>query len=156
MANYWQQVALATAVFAFAAASATAATDDQQPKAGQKSAVPAKAAEQKAQPAPAGAGGSMIFIDPATGKTRAPEPGEVEALTAPKSKSLSVAAAPTEFKSPTGAGVGVVLGEESMSYSVVTIGPDGKLKQSCVTGAQAATAVVNGKQTPAKEALDEK
>lgn len=154
MINHGKRIALATAVFAFAAAGVCLAAD--QPQTKQTNPAPAaKADTRKETRMPAGEGGSMIFIDPATGKTRAPEPGEVEALTASKAKSVTVAAQPVPFKSNIG-GVAVKLTDESMVYSVVSIGPDGKLKESCVTGAKAAQAALTAKPAPAKEALDEK
>ncbi|WP_321474607.1 post-PEP-CTERM-1 domain-containing protein [uncultured Paludibaculum sp.] len=155
MSKVVSRVVFAATAVVFAATALCAASDDQKPATAQASAT----TDAKKQSPPGGSGGAMIFIDPATGKTRTPEPGEIEALTGSKLKSLA-ATAPTaadRFKSPTGAGIGLRLSDESMSYAVVTILPNGKLKQSCVTGATAASAVAAGGQTQAaKGALDEK
>ncbi len=167
MSKTAKSVALATSVLAVAVTVLNAAVpSDQQPARAeattsqpadnQKSTVKPVAADPSA---PTGGGGVMIFKDPVTGKFRAPEPGEVEALTSTAKKSIqSVAPADQKpFKSPTGAGIAVKLGAESRSYMVVTRTADGKLKETCVTGDKAATAVLSGNQAPAaKGALDEK
>ncbi|QOY88932.1 post-PEP-CTERM-1 domain-containing protein [Paludibaculum fermentans] len=166
MSKTAKSVALATSVLAAAVTVLNAAApSDQQPARAEATAAQPADTNQKSTLKPvtgeqaAPAGGVMIFKDPVTGKFRAPEQGEVEALTSTGKKSIqSVApAAQTPFKSPTGAGIAVKLGAESRSYMVVTKTADGKLKESCVTGDKAATAVLSGNQAPAeKGALDEK
>jgi hypothetical protein len=105
-------------------------------------------------------GGVLVFIDPATGEIREPEKEELQSLApgaAPDvtpDEALRRAAAQTAPQSlthPSGA-EGVVLGEDQMVYSVVTIGPDGKLKMDCVTGKDKAEAHV--KAPSGKEASD--
>lgn len=80
----------------------------------------------------------MVFIDPATGKIRKPDPSEIGKLTAPASPTPKAQAPePVLLQGPDGA-VGAKLGPETMTYMVVTTAPDGKLATDCVTGEKAA------------------
>ena len=75
----------------------------------------------------------------------------------PRAKAPAV----TTIQGPGGA-VGMVLGPESLSYSIATRTPDGKIALDCVTGDQAAERIVAGesgntRETPKSKApLDEK
>ncbi|MGC4050129.1 MAG: hypothetical protein QM757_12155 [Paludibaculum sp.] len=163
MLNITKRITIAASVFAVALStlSAAPASDPEQKPAETKAvqATPKAATGAPAQAAPKSAGGVLVFKDPVTGKLRAPEPGEVDSLLKSGQRSIQGVAAPTAqpFRSPAGAGIGLKVGEESMSYTVVTRGPDGKLKESCVTGEKAATAKVSAAPTASpKEVLDEK
>jgi hypothetical protein len=164
---------LAIALLA-AAVCAVEADAQQPPKAPANAAQTAKTTPQAAPQQPAAAGGVMVFIDPATGKIRQPDAAEIGTLSgtsAPANASGGIAPAiarrplarPVEFRGP-GNSVGLKLGEDSLSYMVVTKTPDGKLVEDCVTGDQAAAAMVSKGVTPkpaaapkkAKEVLDDK
>ena len=54
---------------------------------------------------------------------------------------------------PSGA-VGMVTGDDQMTYSIATIGPDGKLKMECITGEKNAVAKV--KAEPRKETSNDR
>jgi hypothetical protein len=158
-----KQVALAATILACAAAAVSAGPADPAQNTPAKSAAPVKAEAKKTPAAPAGGAGMVVFIDPKTGKTRAPEPGEMEALTGRNKVSSKASAAnraasseAVEFRSATTDGIGIKLSDEQMVYSVVSIGPDGKLKQQCVTGAKAAEKAVAAKPAVSKGGLDEK
>lgn len=167
MSNLFKRFTIAISLFTIALTVQGAAPPaDQQPaSSGTKTTPPAAKAPAAPAPtkpatvAPQGAGGVMVFKDPVTGKIRQPEPGEVESLLSSGQKSLQslVPPAAEPFRSPAGAGIGLRIGEESMSYMVVTKAPDGKLKKSCVTGSKAATATLSGNRgSSPKEAPDEK
>lgn len=94
-----------------------------------------------ATPAPASSGGVMVFIDPVTHQIRQPDASEIGALTQGNvvTNSLSTTtAAPVKIYGP-GAGFGIKLDDSTMSYSLATVGADGKLNMDCVTGDKAAT-----------------
>jgi uncharacterized iron-regulated membrane protein len=95
---------------------------------------------------PASASGQRVFIDPATGKLREPEPGEIAALQPAARRSLRAAVAPQEIVGPGGA-IGIAVPEEAMSYSVATVNPDGTVSTVCVTGKAKAEGIV---KSPAK------
>jgi hypothetical protein len=161
---------LALSVFAGAAAYAVAA--DQPPAAqGSQDAVPAPGKEPARKPAAAvpppaapedprqtaPAGGVVVFIDPATGKIRQPDASEIGGLAPSLPMGSSVvskapeAALPALIQGPGGA-VGARLGEDSLTYMVVTTTPAGQLAMDCVTGGTAAAArVTAGPAPPAKE-----
>jgi hypothetical protein len=113
----------------------------------------------KAAPATAPqAGGLVVFIDPVTGQIRQPDAAEIGALTAaPQTDgpvqpggSISQRHAPVvhrEFRTPSGV-IGVKLGDESLSYMVVTKTADGKLAEDCVNGVDAAATAVSKGATP--------
>lgn len=99
-----------------------------------------------------GASGQQIAVDKATGKFRAPTAEEVKILTAPLAKNDSV-----EGLSAKVVGTGTLavdLQGRFQNYTLATVGPDGKLRQSCVTNANDAkeflesTASTADTQTP--------
>jgi len=163
------------------AAAVCAVADAQQPAGAPANATqastgtaPAKTTPQATPQQPAPAGGLVVFIDPATGKIRQPDAEEIGTLTGTSaSGSAGVGnapamarrpvARPTTFRGPGGA-VGIKLGDDSLSYMVVTRTPDGKLAEACVTGDKAAADLVSKgvtsktKTPPAetKGVLDEK
>ena len=163
------------AVTLLAAAICAVNADAQQPA--KAPANPAEAAKPTPQPAPqqpAQAGGLVVFIDPATGKIRQPDAAEIGTLSgtpAPANAGGANAPAvarrqvdrPVEFRG-VGNIRGIKLGEDSLSYMVVTKTPDGKLAEACVTGDKAAADLVSKGVTPktsatptkAKEVLDDK
>lgn len=170
---------LATAMLA-AAVGAVAANAQSAPQTPTKAATAAPAkdsgkAMQQAAPAPQPAG-VVVFIDPATGQIRQPEAAEIGTLSAPSATpqtagGINAAAAaqrptPVEHREFRGAGgaIGVKLGDDSQTYMVVTKTPDGKLAEDCVTGADAAAALVSKEVAPkapaapakAKVVLDDK
>jgi hypothetical protein len=113
-------------------------------------------ATPKAAPAPP-AGGMVVFIDPATGQIRQPEAAEIGTLSPPPQNGV-INAAPSaaqqrmpdvhrEFRGAGGM-IGVKLGDDSLSYMVVSKTPDGKLAEDCVTGGEAAAAAVSKGVTP--------
>jgi hypothetical protein len=93
----------------------------------------AKPAASAVQP-----GGIVVFIDPATGQIRQPDPSEIGALVTPTNPAPK-APEPALIQGPGGA-VGAILGSDAMTYMVVTTTPDGKLDMDCVTGEKAAAA----------------
>jgi hypothetical protein len=110
----------------------------------------AKPSETQAPAAtPSSGGGQRAFIDPATGKLREPEPGEVEALLPAAPRTMRAAVAPKEIAGPGGA-IGVAVPEEAMSYSVATLNPDGTVSTECVTGKAKAEALVKSAATAKK------
>ena len=105
---------------------------------------PAQAAPQAATPA----GGVVVFIDPATGKIRQPDASEIGALTGSPGPIVPRTPTPPVLMQGPGGAVGARLGEESLTYMVVTKAPDGKLAMDCVTGAKAASARVVSSPDP--------
>jgi hypothetical protein len=97
--------------------------------------------------------GVVVFIDPATGQIRQPDASEIGGLVMPAGPAPK-APVPALIQGPGGA-VGARLGEDSLTYMVVTAAPDGKLAMDCVTGEKAAAARVTAspatkaKETPA-------
>jgi hypothetical protein len=115
-------------------------------------AEPAKEPDKKPVPAQASPAGVVVFIDPATGKIRQPDASEIGGLTAPAGSVMPKAPEPPTLIQGPGGAVGARLGEDSLTYMVVTKVPDGKLAMDCVTGDKAATArVTSGQASPAKE-----
>lgn len=131
-------------ISAFCTVAAYALPADQPPASkDSKTAAPAQeSAKQPAQPQQK-APGVVVFIDPATGKIRQPDASEIGGLAAPGSVPIRTPDAPL-LQGPGGA-VGVKLGEDSLTYMVVTRSPDGKLDMDCVTGDKAANARVTPK-----------
>ena len=111
--------------------------------------TPAKTTPQAAPQNTAPAGGLVVFVDPVTGKIRQPDAAEIGALTGtPAAASTNqTLVAPTSFAGP-GGSVGMKLGDDSLSYMVVTRTADGKLAEDCVTGDKAAAALVSKGVTP--------
>jgi hypothetical protein len=134
----------------------------------------------QAQKTPSTAG-VRVFIDPVTGAIREPEPEELQSLSPPPAvavaapqqfkhpngavgallgedqmvqqiaKQTADSADLQLLTHPSGA-EGVLLGEDQMVFSVVTIGPDGKVKMECITGKNNAETKV--KAAPRTEATD--
>ena len=138
-------VALAMGALGAVAQSGAQASDAAKaPPAATKEALP-----QGGQAAAMGAG-LVVFIDPATGKFRQPEPGEMEALVGSRQvKPLEVR--PLEFRSAPSGAVGVVLDPSFDSYMVVTRQPDGNLTTQCIEGdAKANAAAATGAGAPSR------
>lgn len=100
-----------------------------------KPADPAVKADEK-EPA------SMIFIDPATGRRRRPEPGEIDAI---RKAGRGGATAGRTRRNPIilrgpGAAVGLVHEDDSMTQTVATRRPDGTLDIACVPAGKAKSA----------------
>ena len=89
--------------------------------------------------------GWMAFKDPVTGELRAATAEELQTAAAtrtfPAARRAAETAAPTSFASA-GGGVGVTLDESFLQYSMVVRQPDGTLAEVCVTGPEAAEAVI--------------
>lgn len=105
---------------------------------------------------PASAGALRVVRDPQTGELRGPTAAEVAAFEkaeaqiragagAGKRKAASLAQQPSEIQHPDGT-VEMQLGEDSMMFSVVSLAPDGSLRQNCLP-AKEAQAYVKGKKT---------
>jgi hypothetical protein len=99
---------------------------------------------QNANPSPSrttpqtGAGqGLTVVRDAETGRLRAPTPTELRALQSQGPAALAPPSNPTMITGADGRRH-VQLGERGLVYSMVTRGPDGKLDQHCVQGADAA------------------
>jgi hypothetical protein len=98
----------------------------------------------------------MVVSKDPDGALRVPTAAERQALSdaAANTFSTSIVTAPSA-PVDLGAGKGTMLTlnpEESSVFSVVTKGPDGKLKMTEVTGKKAATAIVTaGQAAPAKK-----
>src|SRR5262245_33330092 len=92
----------------------------------------------------ASGGGSVVFIDPATGKNRQPDAAEIGRRIAPPT-GRARARAPLTTKTGPGGAVGVVLDDRFDSYVIATKQPDGTVAIGCVTGEEnAADAVSSG------------
>src|SRR5450631_4533602 len=137
-------IAIALATAAILCASGAAAQFANQPADGKKlsetlkNTLPASIA-----PAPVGAGGMMIFIDPATGKFRQPDAADIAELLShsPPPKAAFVA---QPRVNPNG-GIAIMLDSSFENYMVVTKKPDGSLLMDCLPDAKkAADAVANG------------
>lgn len=115
------------------------------------------------QPVPT-AGGLVAVIDPTTGQLRQADATDIGAATAtpaPAGLQRRAALAPqvTEvqtFAAP-GGGTGAVLGDDSMSFVVVTKLPDGTLSEQCIDGKKAADAKVRAaNRTKNKKSTEKK
>jgi hypothetical protein len=86
--------------------------------------------------------GVQAHVDPATGQLRQPSPSEVKALADAVRKVFAtrMAAQSAQAVHHGDGSVSLALGPESLNVWVATIGPDGKLRQACVEGADAAAA----------------
>jgi hypothetical protein len=85
--------------------------------------------------------GLTVVRDAETGRLRAPTPDEMRALQRRGPSPPAAPPQPTMVTGPDGRRH-VQLGERGMVYSVVKRGPDGKLDQQCVHGADAAGRVL--------------
>lgn len=125
---------------------------------------PAKKPAQEAPQLATPAGGVVVFIDPATGKIRQPDASEIGGLTTPAGPvgsrtpaTISQGQDPAAPRTPAtllqgpGGAVGIKLGEDSLTYMVVTKAPDGQLAMDCVTGDKAAAARVTPGTHPASQ-----
>ncbi len=98
--------------------------------------------------------GLTVVRDPDTGLLRAPTADEFKALQAQSIRdnagkaaqvqAAQVQAAPVAIQRADGA-TRLTLGENHMSYAVVTRNADGTLTEQCVTGADTANKIVSGK-----------
>lgn len=88
-----------------------------------------------------GARGLTVVRDAETGRLRTPTPDEMRALQRKGPAALAAPAQPTMITGADGRRH-VQLGERGLVYSVVRRGPDGKLDQQCVHGAEAAGRVL--------------
>ena len=87
--------------------------------------------EKKSAPAPAGV---RVFVDPATGKIRQPNPEEVQRLLRQSRTAVAAARrAPVVVRHPNGA-IGLLAGDRLMSYSVARKSAGGKVEFDCVKG----------------------
>lgn len=145
------------------------ATEAEQPPAPKDSqsaapAAPGRELENKAPqatPAPgANAAGLTVFIDPVTGRIVQPTEAQMGRLAPARQQAGPQAKAPVVTIQGPGGAVGMMLGPESLSYSIATRTADGKIALDCVTGDQAAERIVAGessKETPkSKGPPDEK
>ena len=107
-----------------------------------------KESPNAATQATAGAGGVVVFVDPATGKIRQPEAEEIGRLVAPDGAKV-ITTAPLVQKALPGGGVGIVLDSSFDSFLVVTKQPDGKLSMGCVSGEEKAEDAVTKGADPA-------
>lgn len=88
--------------------------------------------------------GLTVFIDKETGEFRPPTAEEAAALSAEMNGPLTAADAPAArstsaqtFRTANGA-VGARLDASHMAYTMATVGPDGKITQTCVHGEEEA------------------
>lgn len=81
--------------------------------------------------------GLTVVRDAETGRLRAPTPTEMRALQRTGPAALAAPAQPAMVTGPDGRRH-VELGERGLVYSVIKRGPDGKLDQQCVQGADGA------------------
>ena len=91
--------------------------------------------------------GMVVVRDAQTGKMRAPTPDELRALrakTPPPPAAMAGSAQPQTLTNRRSGARGVRLGEKNLVYEVVTRGPDGKLSETCVQGADAAEHALHG------------
>jgi hypothetical protein len=103
----------------------------------------------------------VVFVDPVTGQIRQPDAAEIGALTGAGNSNARTglsapAPAPLTMINGPGGAVGVRLGDDSLSYMVVTRTPDSKLVEDCLTGEKAASAVVSKGVTPKTTAAPKK
>jgi hypothetical protein len=106
--------------------------------------------------APVNASGSLVFVDPATGKIRKPGPSEIGAQRSQSRAAVASrpATAPVEIHGPGGA-EGVLLDDSHMSFMVATRKADGTIALECVTGRATADHAAQSAQ-PAKAAAETK
>ncbi|MBZ5586499.1 MAG: choice-of-anchor J domain-containing protein [Acidobacteriia bacterium] len=112
----------------------------------------AKAAKPAAHPA--AAGGVRVFIDPATGKIREPEPGEVQPLAPLGAQAMRAGPADAQTLQVNGLS-GMRLDDSQLIYSVATRNPDGTISVECVKGAANAGKAVSRNSAP-REKSNEK
>ena len=110
-----------------------------------------------AQPAPT-TGGLVAVIDPATGQLRQADATDIAAATAAPApqglqrRALTLAPkAEVQTFDAGGGATGAVLGDDQMTFMVVTKTPDGKLSSECVDGKKTADARVHAKNKKTSE-----
>lgn len=93
---------------------------------------------QKAAPV----SGLQVHVDPATGQLRQPSAAEAKAL-ADAVRKIFAARSATSAQAirHSDGSVSASLGPDALNVWVVTVGPDGAMRQMCVEGANAAVAV---------------
>ena len=124
------------------------AKSEAQPAPGQE---PENKAPQAAPSPGANAAGVMVFIDPATGRIVKPTEAQMGRLAPSPERAGPKAKAPVVTIQGPGGAVGMMLGPESLSYSIATRTADGKIALDCVTGDQAAERIVAGESGSTKE-----
>jgi hypothetical protein len=139
---------LTLSIFCAAAVYGVAADPPPAPQ-DSKHTTQAPAKEQAPKPAPGK--GVVVFVDPATGQIRQPTASEIGDLSPSPNPVAPKAPEPSLMQGP-GGSVGAKLGEDSLTYMVVTAAPDGKLAMDCVTGSKAADAQVRPPAPPSKPA----
>jgi hypothetical protein len=92
--------------------------------------------------AAAGQQGMVVARDPETGALRTPTAAEMKELAARRPATLAPPAPAVMVKRADGTRT-VRLGEKGLVYSVATRDASGKLAQQCVTGEQAASAILS-------------
>jgi len=139
-------IAIALATAATLCASGAAAQFANQPTDGKKlSETPKSTLPASIAPAPVGAGGMMIFIDPVTGKIRQPDAADIAELLSQRPPTAATFVAQPFVNPIPGGGVGVKLDSSFENYMVVTKKADGSLLMDCLPDARkAADAVANG------------
>ena len=106
------------------------------------------AAPQGAQPLAGPQGGLRAYKDSATGELRGPTTEEMQAastssnLRRSSTTDASIPASDSTSFAANGGGVGVVLDDSSLQYSVVVRQADGSLAEICVSGRDAADEIV--------------
>ena len=106
---------------------------------------PAATAAKQSTPPQAPAQGMRVFIDPATGKIREPEPEELRQL-APAAPAAALRAdSPGAILRGPGNAIGMKIGDSQMVYSVATKNTDGTISFECVTGADNAGKALSNK-----------
>lgn len=121
-------------------------------------------APQAASTAAAPQGGMRAYRDSATSELRGPSAEEAAAVSrSPATNGRRASASEASSEVPTfaaaGGGVGAVLDESFMQYSVVTRQADGSLAEVCVTGTDEAARVVTKQpvvQNARKEILNDR
>lgn len=88
--------------------------------------------------------GAVVAVDPTTRQVRPPTPEEIRAL----GQRGAQPQRPPQLMQGRGGAVGVALGEEFQTYTIVTKTPDGQVRMDEVTGEKAAQDRVNPQQTP--------
>jgi len=118
---------------------------------GAKPGETSRPAAPASSPAPAKAGGSMVFVDPTTRQVRKPGASEIGARRAQSQAAVAArpTTAPVVIHGPGGA-VGVLLDDRHASFMVATRKADGKIALECVTGQDAADHAVKSPQAAAE------
>lgn len=159
MLNRAARITLSMLALAVATGAVHATEADQSPapkdSKSEAQAAPGREPESKAPqaaPAPgANAAGVMVFIDPVTGRIVQPNEAQMGRLAPSRQQAGPKAKAPVVTIQGPGGAVGMMLGPESLSYSIATRTADGKIALDCVTGDQAAERIVAGESGSTRE-----